>query len=145
MRGGRVCVNAQRGPAFSLWNMPYEGGIAEDYVSTRAIQGAYGEALPVKTIADRARQGDARAAQAFAGAGFHLSALLGALIPRLGCDGFVLGGQIAKSADLFGLQLDVPWRVSQHLDDAALRGASAYAAQGRAACDLTLDPTDCKG
>lgn len=145
MRGGRVCVNAQRGPAFSLWNMPYEGGIAEDYVSTRAIQGAYGEALPVKTIADRARQGDARAAQAFAGAGFHLSALLGALIPRLGCDGFVLGGQIAKSADLFGLQLDVPWRVSQHLDDAALRGASAYAAQGRAACELTLDPTDCKG
>ena len=57
----------------------------------------------------------------------------------------MLGGQIAKSADLFGLQLDVPWRVSQHLDDAALRGASAYAAQGRAACELTLDPTDCKG
>lgn len=143
MRGGRVCVNAQRGPAFSLWNMPYEGGIAEDYVSTRAIQGAYGEALPVKTIAQRARQGDARAKQAFAGAGFHLSTLLGALIPRLGCDGFVLGGQIAKSADLFGLRLSVPWRVSQHLDDAALRGASAYAAQGRARCELTFDPTDC--
>ena len=56
---------------------------------------------------------------------------------------FVLGGQIAKSADLFGLRLDVPWRVSQHLDDAALRGASAYAAQGRAACELLFDPTDC--
>ena len=27
----------------------------------------------------------------------------------------------------------------------AHRGASAYAAQGRAACELTLDPTDCKG
>ena len=143
MREGRVCVNEKRGPAFSLWNMPYRGGIAEDFVSTRAIQAAYGEALPVKAIADRARQGDARAAQAFAGAGFHLSALLGALIPRLGCDGFVLGGQIAKSADLFGLRLDVPWRVSQHLDDAALRGASAYAAQGRAACEVTFDLTDC--
>ena len=26
---------------------------------------------------------------------------------------------------------------------AALRGASAYAAQGRAACELLFDPTDC--
>lgn len=147
MREGRVCVNEKRGPAFSLWNMPYRDGIAEDYVSTRAIQASFGEALPVKAIADRARQGDARAAEAFRAAGRHLSALLGMLIPRLGCDGFVLGGQIAKSAELFALELDVPWHVSRHLDDAALRGASSYAAEGRAACEQTVlfDPTDCKG
>lgn len=138
MRGGRVCVSERRGPALSLWRMPCCGGMAEDFVSARAIQAAYGEALPVREIAALARQGDARAAEAFLEAGRHLSDLLNALIPRLGCDGLVLGGQIAKSAELLGLRLHVPWHVSRHLDDAALRGASCFAAQGRAACEQTL-------
>lgn len=138
MREGRVCVNAARGPAFSLWNMPYRDGIAEDYVSTRAIQASYGEPVSVREIAERARQGDARAKAAFLAAGRDLTALLGALIPRLGCDSFALGGQIAKSADLFGLRLPVESHVSAHLDDAALRGASYYAAHGREDCEREL-------
>lgn len=147
MRGGKVCVNERRGPALSLWKMPFCGGIAEDFVSARAIQAAYGKALPVRAIAGLARQGDARAAEAFLEAGEHLSALLCMLIPRLGCDGMVLGGQIAKSAELLNLCLNVPWHVSQHLDDAALRGASCFAAQGRDACEqmLSLDPLDGRG
>lgn len=135
MRDGKVCVNEKRTPAHTLWNMPWLDGIAEDYVSTRAIQALYGEKVPVKQIADAARQGDAKALNAFRTTGKHLSDILKKVIPMLGCDSFALGGQIAKSADLFALDIPVPWRVSEHMDDAALRGVSHYALHGQAACE----------
>ncbi len=139
MRGGKVCVNEKRTPAFTLWNMPWLGGIAEDFVSTRAIQGQYGEKLPIKVIADLARQGDTKALQAFKTVGERLSEILKDVVPRLGCDYLALGGQIAKSAELFHLDLPVPWRVSEHMDDAALRGVSYYAHNGQAACERVPD------
>lgn len=137
MRDGKVCVSDKRSPALTLWNMPWRDGIAEDYVSTRAIQKLYGEQLPVKAIAERARQGDARAARAFSAVGGSLSEILGYIIPRLQCDQFALGGQIAKSAGLFGLDVPVDWHVSHNLDDVALRGASYYALHGRSSCEQT--------
>lgn len=135
MREGRVAVSANRSPAFVLWNMPWEGGIAEDAVSTRALQRLYGEVIPIKSLADRARNGDRKAADAFLKTGRQLSAILRKVLPELGCDSFALGGQIAKSADLFQLDLPMKWAVSRHLDDAALRGASYFAAYGREACE----------
>ncbi len=135
MRGGKVCVNPQRGPAYTLWNAPWLDGTAEDYVSTRAIQGLYGEALPVREIAERARQGDRKAGDAFLRTGEQLSAILRENISGLGRDSFALGGQIAKSADLLGLEVPVEWQVSRHLDDAALRGASYFARYGRENCE----------
>lgn len=138
MRGGKVCVNPRRTPARILWNMPWRDGIAEDYVSTRAIQAQYGEIIPVKTIADRAREGDAKAEAAFRKTGEYLSEILRDVIPELGCDRLALGGQIAKSADLFHLEVPVAWSVSEHLDDAALRGACYYARHGQTACEQTL-------
>ena len=135
MRDGKVCVNPQRGPAFTLWNAPWRDGTAEDYVSTRAIQGLYGETLPIREIAERARQGDRKAGDPFLETGRQLSAILREIIPRLRCDSFALGGQIAKSADLLGLEVPVEWQVSRHLDDAALRGASRFARYGREDCE----------
>lgn len=135
MRDGKVCVNEERRPALILWNMPWRDGIAEDYVSTRAIQARYGEQLPVKHIAELARRGDARAAEAFRTTGGYLSEILQEIIPKLGCDYLALGGQIAKSAELFELDVPVAWSVSAHMDDAALRGASHYALYGQAACE----------
>lgn len=134
MKDGKVCVNAEQSPAFSLWNQPYLDGIAEDYVSTRAIQRYFGENLSVRQIADQARLGDARAAQAFRTAGEHLSVLMGRVLPRLGCEKFALGGQISKSADLLQLNLPVSWSVTEHPEDAALMGACRYAAFGRDRC-----------
>ncbi|MBQ9325298.1 MAG: ROK family protein [Clostridia bacterium] len=135
MRDARVCVNEKRTPAFTLWNMPWKDGIAEDYVSTRAIQGAYGRKVPIREIAESARAGDGKAADAFERTGAYLSSLLRHVLPRLGCDSLVLGGQIAKSADLFHLDTQVPWTVSAHLDDAALRGAGYFAVHGQACCE----------
>ena len=138
-REGRVAVSPARSPAFVLWNMPWNGGCAEDFVSTRALQRLYGEALPIRTIAERARDGDRKASEAFLETGKQLSAMLGKVLPRLGCDSLALGGQIAKSADLFHLDLSVDWFVSSHLDDAALRGASYYASFGREASELETE------
>lgn len=138
-RDGRVAVSPERAPAFVLWSMPWQDGIAEDYVSTRALQRLYGEALPIKTIADKARAGDAKAAEAFLETGRQLSAFLRKILPELGCDSFALGGQIAKSADLFHLDLPLPWAISRHLDDAALRGASYFALHGPDACEAVVE------
>ena len=134
MKDGKVCVNAEQSPAFSLWNQPYLDGIAEDYVSTRAIQRYFGGSLAVRQIADQARLGDARAIQAFRTAGEHLSVLMSIVIPCLGCEKFALGGQISKSADLLHLNLPIPWAVTAHPEDAALMGACRYAAFGRERC-----------
>ena len=133
-KDGRVCVNEEQSPALSLWDMPFRAGIAEDYVSARAIQQYFGKALPVRDIAEMARGGNEYAAAAFLAAGEQLSLILGEVLSRLGCEKFALGGQIAKSADLLHLKLPVPWAVTAHPEDAALMGACRYAALGRESC-----------
>ena len=131
---GRVCVDESQSPALALWKSLYLDGIAEDYVSTRAIQQRYGKKAPVKEIAEEARKGNIKAMEAFSSAGLHLSAILRAVIKKLGCERFALGGQIAKSADLLDLCLPIPWAVTQRPDDAALLGAAKYAALGKEKC-----------
>ena len=134
MRGGRVCVNADRVPAPILWDSPYLDGIAEDYVSTRAIRAWAGNALSVREMADRARAGDEMCRRAFRETGRHLAAILAPKLRMIGADQLALGGQIARSADLMALELPVSWSVAAHLEDAALRGAAAYARLGGEQC-----------
>ena len=139
IRYGKVCVDENRTPAFSLWKAPYLSGIAEDYVSTRAIQRCYGQAVSVREIADAARGGDRRAEEAFLTAGRHLSRIMTEVVGRLGCRKLALGGQIAKSAELFRLELPVPWSETEHPEAGALRGCCRYAALGRERCVQTVD------
>lgn len=144
MRGGRVCVNERRTPALALWSRPWRGGIAEDAVSTRAIRGLYGTGATVKEIADLARAGDEKAADVFRQVGASLSDLMAEVLPGIGADSFMLGGQIAKAADLMDLRIGVPWTVTEHPEDAALRGVGVFAVRGKDACEaLTPDPLGC--
>lgn len=139
-REGRVCVDENQTPAFILWNMPWKDGIAEDYVSQRAILKLFGNRTDsVKAIADAARAGDAMASQVFLTVGENLSGMLQRIIPLLGCDSLVLGGQIAKSADLFHLQIPVPWRVCEHPEESALYGAGRHASLGREKCIAVMN------
>lgn len=141
MRAGRALVDEGQTPILRLWRSPYQGGIAEDYVSARAIQARYGADASVAQIARWAREGDEKARLAFEATGRHLAAVLAPVVQALGCDRLALGGQIAKSADLLALSLPVPWQPARHLDDAALRGAAWFARLGRAACvDWTCPP-----
>lgn len=138
MKDGKVLIDESQTPALSLWCAPFREGIAEDYVSTRAIQAAYGQPLSVKDIAGLARQGDEKAFQAFRKTGEALSELMGLIDRRFHPDKLALGGQIARSADLLHLNLSFPWEVSHHLDDAALRGAAYYALHSREECTAVL-------
>ena len=134
IKGGLVCISEKQIPCLSLWSSPYLDGIAEDYVSTRALQRMYGESISIREMAEKARSGDERALNAFRTAGRHLSVLMEKVIKKLGCERFALGGQISRSADLFSLSLPIPWSVTEYPEDAALRGACRYAALGREKC-----------
>ena len=132
MRDRRIWLSEDRSPALALWRQPWKGATAEDAVSTRAIQRRYGAAIPVRDIADRAREGDAAALTAFRDTGAALAEMAGRLTEIFPCERFALGGQIALSADLLALPEDIPWAVCAQPDRTALIGACEYAARGEA-------------
>lgn len=150
IKDGLVSVNAAQRPAVSLWNAPYRGGIAEDFVSRRALRAQYArltglspEDNDVKDICDRARSGDASALTVMRDLSANLSELLLPQVRRFDAECVVVGGQIARSHDLFlpalEVSLCIPALPAQHLSDAALRGAAVYAARTRARCVHVVD------
>ena len=142
MKGRRLLVGESLIPYGVLWNRPFRDGIVEDYVSRRAIRARYQSLkhcsdLPdVREIADRARQGDAQALETFRQAGRFLGEILASPVREYGADLIVVGGQIARSHDLFFNEardrLACPIVCAMHIDDAALRGAARYSLMGTA-------------
>jgi len=105
-------------PGGEIWNLPYEGGIVEDSLSTRAIQSNYQKrtgVLPnVGEIAAEAAS-NADAAAVFTEFGHHLGLALRMLLSDFAPQVAVLGGGISRSAHLF---LPV---AQSHLDGLNLR------------------------
>jgi glucokinase len=144
MRKGRVRVGYDQRPHVILWNAPFKDGIVEDYVSRRAIRERFAKAAGVSTppdvkeIAELAMKGNAAAHQTFLETGDMLAGILRPVLINLDCDLLVIGGQIARSAELFlhtvRAGLHIPVRVAEHLDDAALIGAARYCAMRKEAC-----------
>ena len=104
---GKIQMTDGGSPAENLWNIPYEGGILEDFVSRRAILrfytdagGTLAEGEDVKDISLKARMGDEKAIEAFRTAGRHYAAGARELISRLGIRHLFFGGQISRSLDL---------------------------------------------
>ena len=103
---GRV-VTEGRGvpPGGEIWNAPYEGGIAEDQISTRAIKRAYternGQEREVASIAHYAVGGDPDAVAVFQEFGKTLGIAIKRLLKDFEPDVVVLGGGISRSAPLF--------------------------------------------
>ncbi|NLE29274.1 MAG: ROK family protein [Phycisphaerae bacterium] len=111
---GEVLVDALGSPAdeVSLWNKPYQGGIVEDSVSSRALLARYRACRPaydasngVKGIAEAAFRGDAEARAVFDQFGEDLGNVLMPLAQQLAAQIIIFGGQIAKSFDLFEMSL----------------------------------------
>ena len=140
MRNRHILVDPGQTPVLTLWNRPFRQGIAEDYVSTRALLASVPELRNVRDLADAARAGDFRAVQAFRSVGQALSDLLNPLLPVLGVRAVLFGGQISRSMDLFDLSLSLPWRVCSHPEETALLGAARYALQGSAHCVTVAPP-----
>jgi glucokinase len=101
-----------------IWDLPYEGGILEDSLSTRAIQQAYQRrtgVLPnVGKIAAEAASNPAAAA-VFTEFGHHLGLALRMVLSEFAPQVVVLGGGISRSAHLF-----LP-AAQSHLEDLNLR------------------------
>ena len=91
-------------PDGEIWNLSYEDGIVEDYLSSRAIQGNYeertGTLREVVEIAGAAAD-DAAAAAVFAEFGRHLGIALRTVVAIFAPQVVVLGGAISRSAHLF--------------------------------------------
>ena len=121
-------------PDGEIWNIPYEGGIVEDLVSTRAIQGAYQKRMgTLREVAEIAKDAahDPAAAEAFNEFGRNLGQAMRAVLYPFAPRVVVLGGGISQSSPLFlsatlaELQgLDVELRISELRDHAALVGAA---------------------
>ncbi len=136
---GKILINQVNTPCPPLWNIPYGEGIAEDYVSGRAIRAAYlrlsGKGADVKEIAQLAREGDKAAQETMRNAGRVLGELMEERRKSLGIDRVILGGQISKAADLLlppaREETSVEIRPTAYPDNAALWGAYAYALYGQ--------------
>ena len=145
-QGGRVCIGQDQRPAIPLWNKPFRDGIAEDYVSRRAIRALYRQVSrclddpDVKEINERAQTGDLAARCAFQKTAEAIVAVLDRYVPRALYHGrIVLGGQIAHASPylippLAQAGLDV-WQ-ARHIEDAALWGLGIYLARGKGRCVL---------
>jgi glucokinase len=106
----------------SLWKQPFHGGIAEDFISARALLKKY-PAAGVKAIADAAKNGDAVALRVWREFGEELAELLTQWSVRWKLEKIALGGQIAGAWELFHTPLEKLPIAPSELPDAALYGA----------------------
>ncbi len=124
-----------------IWNLAYQGGIVEDFVSSRAIVGNYqrctGRKSEVVDLA-AAAPSDPAAQQAFTEFGQHLGVVIRTLLAEFHADVIVLGGGISRSASLFlpAVQAEIgdsttQLRVSELKDKAALVGCGVAAFRAR--------------
>jgi glucokinase len=123
-------------PENEIWNLPYLGGIVEDLLSSRALEGDYlartARCQSVKAIAQQAATDpDARAV--FATFGGHLGQIIKELIAPIGPEVVVFGGGISRSSALFlpaaGNQMNgsgIRLIPSVLLEKAPLLGAAMY-------------------
>jgi glucokinase len=128
-------------PAGEIWNMPFEGGIVEDLISTRSIKSGYlertGHEREVAEIAASAAS-DTKAVETFTAFGHDLGRALRNLLREFAPQVVVLGGGISRSASLFlpAAQLELQGvamelRISVLGDEAPLVGAAvAWLARG---------------
>ena len=91
-------------PGGEIWNLPYEGGIVEDAVSSRAIRRTYESRTGVlREVAElaAAAANDTAAVEAFAEFGRHLGLALRMTLAAFAPQVVVLGGGISRSGHLF--------------------------------------------
>lgn len=92
-----------------LWHLPFEGGIADDYFSTRGLLGRFEKATRqklegVKQIADQAAT-NPEAQALFTDFGEKMGMFLQPWIEKFEIEIFVMGGNISKAYHLFGPSL----------------------------------------
>ncbi|MEO6176854.1 MAG: ROK family protein [Flavobacterium circumlabens] len=122
-----------------IYNLPYKGGIAEDYVSARGLLSHY-YALSGTNLTNglelynRAVKGDVIAIKVFEEMGEDLAAVVIPWLEKFGADHFIIGGKIANASAFFlplfnkkikEANLEVTVYVSTDNEEAALLGAAS--------------------
>lgn len=141
---GKVLSRSVLTPFMPLWNKPYQGGIAEEYVSGRGIVRRWlelgREQASVKEIAGMAREGDRQAADLMRETGRMLGEMLRDHLASKPVEKVVIGGQIAKAWDLmkdgYESVCAIPACAALNVEDAALRGTYAYAQRGESLLNI---------
>ena len=110
MTGGKPCLTDRGTPVVSIWNTPYRDGIAEDYISARAIVTTYNRQAKVplagaKEIGLAADAGDPLARQVYEEMGRDLGAVVRNIMRENEMEAFLIGGQISRSYPVFGVAL----------------------------------------
>jgi glucokinase len=153
---GRVVTEGRGVPKDGeIWNLPYENGTVEDFVSTRAITSAYarrtGETRSPADLA-AAAPSDAPARDAFTEFGQHLGRVIGTVLADFGADVVVLGGGISHAAQWFlpAVHTCLPQkapelRVSELMDHAALVGCGVAWFRGLTSSAGADDPALARG
>ncbi|OLV16427.1 ROK family protein [Deinococcus marmoris] len=117
-----------------VWQLPFRGGVVEDFTSAPALRRAYqalsGEELDARQIAQLAETDNARAQQVYQDLGRDLAAALSPCVQVFRPDLIVLGGQVSRAWAHFETPLRAglrPFKVacSSLLDEANLLGAAA--------------------
>jgi glucokinase len=92
-------------PFGSVWHLPFEGGIADDYFSSRGLLNRYFEKTgksisSVKDLASLA-QNDIMVKDLFESFGTELISFLAPWLKKFGVEKMVIGGNISRAAKLF--------------------------------------------
>lgn len=146
--GGRMIESGEGvPPGGAVYHLPFQGEIIDEWISRRGILRIWREMAPramhgfdVKEIAEAARATDAAASALWDRWGEMLAAALGPVAEAFRPGALVLGGQIARSLDLFGGGLRdrmaaIGCRVVAATDQhSALRGAASWIWTDRIGC-----------
>ena len=102
---GKVLQNATGGPLVSIWNLPYNGGILEDYASKRGFYNTWEavtgqkpeESLTVAAMGALAGEGDATALEVFSRVGKFIGMNIKKQLIEYNINCLLFGGQISRS------------------------------------------------
>jgi glucokinase len=139
-RGVIVSTGTRVPPDGELHRQLFRDAPVEKRISRGALLARYGdESVDVVEVAQRARDGERRAQEAFAELASDLAEFLQPWLAAFAPSCLVVGGSIARSwellrAGLEPLEADVALVTpAEHIDDAALLGAARHAVTERAA------------
>ena len=111
-------------PHGEVWDLPYCGGILEDYVSARGVVAGYArlsaggrhgagggsvERVNAKEVADLAFGGSEAAVEAYRAVGTAIGRGLAPVLARFEPELLVIGGKVGQSLPLFGPAPAGPW------------------------------------
>ena len=134
MKDGVVLRKPDGSPLYSIWQLPYRGRIAEDFISGRGISERYSKAdVSAKEIERRAYAGDSKARRVYETTGDMLGEIIAPYLKLVEAKILILGGQISRALPLFKQPLEARLKEirsleqitgSQRLESAHMLGAA---------------------